>query len=441
MRRSLALVPALLLLAACEGGWFGDKEAPPLPGERLPVLVYDQQLQADPTLKTEPQRFTPPERNTDWLSAGGRADHGGGSYTLLSTTPKEAWSADIGDGTSADKPLIPTPVITGGIVYSLDSGSTVRAFSAETGKKLWDMDVAPSSERGDATGGGLTLADGKLFVATGYGEVLALNPADGATLWRKSVQAPLRSAPAAGGGLVFVVSIDNRLHALDATTGDVRWNHAGIIETAGLLGAPSPALGSGALLVAYSSGELFALRLSNGREMWADNLASSRREGGVMSIAAIRGQPVLAANGQAALAVSNSGRMVAIDTRSGQRVWDQRIGGNQMPWVSGTTVFMVSNQAQLMALNLIDGRIRWISPLAQWKHPETHDGVIAWYGPIFAGGKLWLTNSEGHLRSFDPADGKELEIIKTGTAITRPPIVADGTLYTLDDSATLTAWR
>lgn len=137
MRRSLALLfPALLLLAACEGGWFGAKEAPPLPGERLPVLVYDQQLQAGPTLKTAAAEIYPARAQYHWLSAG-CADHGGGSYTLLSTTPKEAWSADIGDGTSADNPLIPTPVITGGVcLYSLDSGSTVRAFSAENGKKL-----------------------------------------------------------------------------------------------------------------------------------------------------------------------------------------------------------------------------------------------------------------------------------------------------------------
>lgn len=439
--RRLLLVPALVLLAACDGGWMGSKEDPPLPGNRVPVLVYDQQLQADPSLRTTEVQLPTPEQSSEWLSAGGKADHSGGSYTLTAATPKEAWDADIGDSTSADKPLISTPVIANGTLYTLDSGSSVRAYGTENGKKLWDIDVAPEAERGDATGGGLTLADGKLFVATGYGEVLALNPADGAVLWRKSVQTPLRSAPAAGGGMVFVVSIDNRLHALAADTGEVRWNHSGIIETAGLLGAPSPALGSGALLVAYSSGELFALRLANGREIWSDNLASSRREGGVMSIAAIRGQPVLAAGGQAALAISNSGRMVAIDTRSGQRAWDQRISGSQMPWVAGGTVFVVSNQAQLMALNLSDGRIRWINQLTVWKHPDDHEGLIAWYGPILAGGKLWLTNSEGHLRSFDPAAGTEIDFIKTGTPINRPPIVADGTIYTLDDKATLTAWR
>lgn len=436
----IALAPALLLLTACSG-WMGEKEPPPLPGERLPVLVYDQQLQADASLAGEAPLLSPLEQNADWLSPGGRPDHGGGNFGLTNPTPKEAWDADIGDGTSADKPLIPTPVIADGVIYTLDSGAQVEAYRTDNGKRLWDIDVAPESERGDATGGGLTLANGKLFAATGYGEVLAINPADGAILWRKALEAPLRSAPAADNAMVYVVSIDNRLHALDAATGDVRWNHAGIIETAGLLGAPSPALGTGALLVAYSSGELFALRLANGREIWADNLASARREGGVMSIAAIRGQPVLAAGGQAAVAISNSGRLVAIDTRSGQRVWDQRIGGSQMPWVAGGTVFVVTNQAQLMALNLSDGRIRWIAPLTQWKQPELREGLVAWYGPVLAGGKLWLTNSEGHLRSFDPTSGVEIDFIKTGTSINRPPIVADGTLYTLDDSATLTAWR
>jgi outer membrane protein assembly factor BamB len=195
------------------------------------------------------------------------------------------------------------------------------------------------------------------------------------------------------------------------------------------------------LLVAYSSGELFALNALNGREQWEDNLASSRRGGGVMGIAAIRGQPVLTAEGSAALAISNSGRLVAIDTRSGQRVWDQRLAGNQMPWVAGSTVFLLTSQSQLMALNLADGKIRWLTQLAQWENGKEHSGVISWYGPVLAGGKLWITSSTGRLRSYSPEDGAEAADLDAGRAINRPPVVAGGTLYTLDDSATLTAWR
>lgn len=439
--RLILLATVAGMLSACSGGWWGAEDStPPLPGDRLSVLAYDQQVQVDPDLGKTPLTLPPPQASDAWPTAGGGADHAGG-HAALGADLKKAWSADVGEGASLERPLIPTPVVAGGVIFTMDSGTGVRAFSLDKGQELWRVDLAPKAERGEATGGGLAFDQGRLFVATGYGEVFALNPADGTTLWRQSVASPVRSAPAPGPGVVLVVTIDNRLVALSTETGAVQWRHAGILETAGLLGAPSPAVHGDTVLVAYSSGELFAVRAANGREQWADNLAALRREGGVLSIAAIRGQPVLAAGGVAAVAISNSGRLVAIDTRSGQRVWDQRVSGSQMPWVAGSTVFVVTNQAQLMALNLSDGRIRWVVQLDQWENPDKREGLIAWYGPVLAGGRLWLTNSDGRLRGYDPATGAEAVDLRLKTATNRPPIVVGNTLYTLDDKATLTAWR
>ena len=53
------------------------------------------------------------------------------------------------------------------------------------------------------------------------------------------------------------------------------WSHNGIPETAGLLGGASPAVEGEIVIVAYTSGELFALRVENGRAVWSDNLAST----------------------------------------------------------------------------------------------------------------------------------------------------------------------
>lgn len=438
MRRTLPII-ALFALAGCSS-WMGDSEEAGLPGERLPVLAYDQQLTADPALANAPLGLPESFGNSDWATVGGSATHSGGSFSMESTTLKDVWSHDMGAGVDADNPLLSSPIIVAGTVYTLDSEGQITSTDGEHGKELWQKDLSPSRTRDEAAGGGLAYAGNNIYAALGYGEMVALN-LSGEELWRTSTRSPLRSAPTADESTVYVVTIDNQLIALDAATGAIKWTHSGIMEAAGLLGAPAPLIGPDYVLVAYSSGELYALRPTNGREIWSENLAGARREGGVMSIAAIRGMPALSPDGRLAVAISNSGKMVAIDTRSGQRVWDQRMGGNQMPWIAGDTVFVVNNMAQLVALNLRDGRLRWVQQLAQWKEPDISYGLIAWYGPIMAGGKLWMTNSLGRMIAFDPTNGAELQVEKIGSPTNRPPIVAMATLYTLDDDADLTAWR
>jgi len=430
---------ALLALSGC-GSWMGESEAPPLPGERISVLSFDQRLQADPALAATALNLPTPRTNDSWAFAGGSASHSGGSFTLRDA-PRKAWDRDIGNPVSTESPIINTPVISNGIVYATDSGGNVTALNSETGKEVWTTRIAPRSLEDDATGSGLTLAGGKLFATIGYGEVVALDPASGEQIWRVKVGTPLRSSPSSDGQRVFVVTIDNQLLALSAQDGTRLWKHSGIAEATGLLGAPSPAIGPGYVLVAYSSGELYALNVDNGRELWSDSLSGARRDGGVMAIAAIRGMPALSADGSIAVAISNSGRMVAIDVRSGQRIWDQRIGGNQMPWIAGETVFVIDNLAQLTAINLRDGRVRWITQLPQWRENNQKNGLIAWYGPVLAGGQLWLTNNLGRLQAYSPADGTAGATYKLDDVANRPPVVANGTLYTLDDGAELTAWK
>ena len=64
-----------------------------------------------------------------------------------------------------------------------------------------------------------------------------------------------------------------------------------------------------------------------------------------------------------------------------------------------------------------------------------------WFGPVLAGEKLWLTNSRGELVALSVADGKVQTTIRAGDSFSLAPIVANQTLYTLDEKGVITAWR
>ena len=130
------------------------------------------------------------------------------------------------------------------------------------------------------------------------------------------------AAPVVSGGRVFAVTLDNQVHALDVADGRSQWSHRGIEEAAILIGAASPAVAGSSVVVPYSSGEIFSLLAENGRVLWNDSLAAVNRIDPIADLAHIRGLPVI--DRGLVLAVSHSGRMVAIDLRRGVRAHPRR---------------------------------------------------------------------------------------------------------------------
>jgi outer membrane protein assembly factor BamB len=439
LTRSAATAALCLVLAGCgSGGWFGGEEEKRLPGQRLSVLQLDRRVEADPRLADVAVRLPDAVANEAWAQAGGRPDHAMG-HLALAPSPREVWRADIGDGTSGERVLMSRPVVAQGRVYAMDTEYDVVALDAATGRQVWRVSIESERESGEAIGGGLAFAEGRIYATTGSGELVALDAGSGAVLWRKPLGAPVRAAPTVAGGRAFVVTVDNRLLAHSARDGAPLWNHTGIFETAALLGGPSPAVEGGIVLAPYSSGELFALRVENGRVAWSESLTPLRRTGALASLADIRGMPVV--DRGLVLATSHSGRTVAIDLRSGGRAWEQQVGGVNTPWAAGDFVFLLTADQEVLAITRQAGRVRWVSQLDRFEDPEDRTGPILWSGPVLAGGRLWLTSSDGRLVGLSAENGQVAERRQIPGGALMPPVVAGNTLYVLTDDGTLVAFR
>jgi outer membrane protein assembly factor BamB len=132
---------------------------------------------------------------------------------------------------------------------------------------------------------------------------------------------------------------------------------------------------------------------------------------------------------------------VAIDIRTGERVWTRNIAGVQTPWVAGGFIFTVTLEAEVVALSRRDGRIRWIQKLQRFEDEEDRDGPIEWSGPVLAGDRLILVSSQGEAVSLSPYTGEKLGMIDLPDGVYIPPIVANETLYVLTDDARLVALK
>ena len=437
--KSWMCLGALLALTGCSG-WWGEKEAPPLPGDRLKVLSLDRSLTVSQRIADLQIRLPAPEPMVDWPQAGGLANHALHHVALGAESPRVVWNRSIGVGSASDQALLlAQPIIAAGQVFTVDSQATVLAMDAENGREIWETDLRPDGEEASVLGGGLAFEAGAVFVATGFAEVVALESDTGDVIWRSRVSAPMRSAPTIRDGRVFAITVDNQTFALDAKTGESLWNHKGIIGQSAFLGAASPAVDGDMVLTAYSSGELVALHAQTGREIWSDTLTSVLRTDAVSAISDIRGHPVI--DRDMVIATSNAGLTIGVDRRSGSRIWEVDAGGIHGPWVAGDFVYILLNTNDVVALRRRTGEVRWITPLPRFEDEEDRVDPIQWVGPALVDDRLIVAANTGELWSISPYTGAVLGRIDVSDAISLPPSVAGETLYFLTDEAELLALR
>ncbi len=435
-----ALLVLVLALGGCDwlGGLFEESNKVHLKGDRISVLGLERRLEPDPKLAASEVRLPPATANADWPQPGGNPSHAMQHLAFAGALHK-AWRTGIGDGASRYGRVLSQPIVADGAVFGMDAQDVVVALDAKTGRELWENDVKPDAERDHAFGGGLAAAKGRVFVTTGYGQVLALDAKTGRELWRQQVAAPMRGAPTVADNRVFVITVENQLDVLSAEDGHRLWTHSGIPETAGLLGAASPAVEGDIVVVPYSSGEIFALRTENGRPLWTDNLATARPLGALSTLADIRGRPVI--DRGRVFALSHSGRMVAIDLRTGDRVWEQEIGGTHGAWIAGDYIYVLADDVDLLCLQRDDGRVRWAHDLPRYEDAQKKKDPVRWAGPVLAGDKLIVVASNGDALAVSPYTGATVGQFTLPDGVFVDPIVAGGTLYVLTDEADLIALR
>lgn len=378
--------------------------------------------------------------NADWSQRQGTSGARPG-HPALSASPQRIWSAPIGAGDSRRARLTTDPVVAGGRIFTLDAATRVQATST-AGEALWSTNVLPPrGSRGSASGGALAVSGNRLFVASAYAFVAALDVATGAEQWRVDFDSPLTGSPAVQGDTVFVSAIDSTLWALDAATGRIQWTLPGTPTLATIARGSAPAVAGDLVVFPTQSGELTAVRRANGARQWT-TVAVGRRTGAALStISAITGDPVV--DGNRIYAANQSGRVFAIDARTGATIWAIAEGAYGPVWPVGGSVFFISDQNRLMRVDARDGSVIWAQdlPLYTTDRVRRRLAIFPQHGPILAGGRLWVASGDGALRGFDPVSGERVAELAIPGGAASGPIVAGGTLYVLGRDGELHAYR
>ena len=151
-----------------------------------------------------------------------------------------AWTAQIGD---YNMRMQGTPLVVDGVMYVSNGWSVIYALDATTGEEIWKYD--PEVDRsyirlaccGPAHNRGVAVYEGKVFVGTFDGRLIAVNAENGEEVWDVDTWIPeglgrfnITGAPRAAAGKVYIGQGSGEsghrrgyVTAYDADTGEVSW--------------------------------------------------------------------------------------------------------------------------------------------------------------------------------------------------------------------------
>ncbi|OLP05245.1 outer membrane assembly lipoprotein YfgL [Rhodoferax antarcticus ANT.BR] len=289
------------------------------------------------------------------------------------------------------------------------SAGVVTSMDSRTGAVLWRNNVGAPIAAGVGS-------DGRFSAVVTRGNELVTMEGE-RELWRSRLSSQVFTAPLVAGERVFVLGADREVSAFDARTGKKLWanqrpGEALVLRQSGVL------LAVNNVLVVGLSGRLVGLNSLSGNVLWDAPLATPRGTNDIERLVDLvagvgRESSVVCARAfQAAVGCVNAER--------GNILWKHPASGSVGLHADDKQVYGVEEDGKLMAWRLVDGVEAWSSDRLRYRQLT---------GPLVLGRSVVVGDSSGMLHFMSRTDGSPLTRLNTDTSgAASTPVVAGTTL-------------
>jgi outer membrane protein assembly factor BamB len=321
-------------------------------------------------------------------------------------------------------------------LYVGSAGGYVYALKRSDGSLRWRKQIGSVSSRP-------AVDRGYLYVGTDDGVLVCLDTQTGRELWRYASRGAILETPvivdlpgSAGAmpratTLVVFSNEADQVYALDAVTGEFRWQYKGESpDEYTLRGHAGVRVAGGMVYTGFGSGTLVALRLENGSVAWLTSL-----KGDADRFVDADATPVVIDD--TLYATSSSGGVWALDGATGLVRWrtvldgagnDGSIGGLT---TDGERLFVGVADLGIHALDL-SGNVLW----RQGTRGGGETGEL-----VVSGDYLLYTLADAGLFIADRRTGETLQYFDPGDGITGEPVVSpEDQLFVLSNRGILYAF-
>ncbi|MDO6704632.1 outer membrane protein assembly factor BamB [Photobacterium sp. 1_MG-2023] len=324
-------------------------------------------------------------------------------------TPVQDWTRSIDDGVQHFYSRL-VPVTGYGKLYVASRNGLIEALDPVTGQLVWEHQI--DAEESAKLSGGLSVAYNKVFVGSENAEVIALDAETGEEAWRAKVDGEVLAKPLADEGMVMVNTSRGILQAMDAQTGATKWQISSEVPTLTLRGDSAPVSISGGVFWGQANGRLAGAYIQNGQLIWQQPVGQPQGATEIDRLVDVDASPVI--DGGRLYTAGYNGNLIAIDLRSGQQVWKRNYSSATDFVIESGVLYLVTAEDHLVAVDIRSGT-------ELWKNSELSYRILS--APAVIGGRLVVGDSLGYLHWLDPLNGEFVAQQQTdGSGISVPPL-------------------
>lgn len=345
---------------------------------------------------------------------------------LVSFTPsakiRTLWSVDVGKG-EKKKFIELAPVIHEGTLYAVDIKGQVSAYAADTGRQRWRVEL------NEPVAAAVGFGEGLVLVGTKNARVFALDPGDGKERWKSTVATEILSRPVADAGVVVVQTIDGRITGLSAQDGTRLWTQQRTQPSLSLRGTATPLISNGIVYTGFASGKMLAVHLESGRPLWERTVARPRGRNEIERLVDVDAPPLVV--GDTLFVVSYQGYVVALERATGKVLWSREESSYSGMAVGGASLYLTDADGNVIALDQRSGA-------SLWKQDKLHARLLN--APAVVGDYLAVGDLQGYVHWLASESGAFVARARVGSGPIRGMAIASGNkLFLQDQEGTLAA--
>jgi outer membrane protein assembly factor BamB len=347
-----------------------------------------------------------------------------GSERKLVTETQWIRSTTIGEYNKNRQSQRMEPVLTEKMVFQGNAIDGFTAFNRSNGSTAWQKPVE------DGASGGAVVDKNTVYFGGSDGFFYAVNATSGEMVWKFAVNAEVLAAPTISAGRIFFLSGNNSLYSLDLKTGAQKWMiRRDQPSDLTIRGGARPAVAGTTVYGGFTDGFLVAFKASDGSVIWERQLSKNRRFRDIDSSPVVDGNYVYTAG--------YDGALYCLTKEDGQIAWRLEEGGYAPVTIHKQQLFYATSTGKLLALDKKSGKRIWEKKI---KHG------IATQPSVFKG-MLVYGETSGALKIVNILDGKEIHSYEPGRGLLARPVVDDekNEIYLMSNEANVHAlkvnWR
>ena len=253
---------------------------------------------------------------------------------------------------------------------------------------------------------------------------MRLSADSGEEIWRAVVSGEVLSAPQGDGRYVVAQTYDGKLMGFDYETGETRWTYTSDVPVLTLRGTGTPMILGDNAIAGFADGKVVAVNLRSGNVAWESRVAIPQGRSEIERIVDLDGS--MALQGNELYVASYQGRLVAIDTRSGRRLWQRNVSSVSGVGVGFGNVYVADDDGTVSAFLRNGQGVRWQNIDLGFRELSRPTPVNSYVATV---------DFEGYLHLLSQVDGEIVGRTKVDSKGARADMIARGNrlfVYTND---------